>query len=153
MLVRCVTYSLIPVWNASPKFGLVNFCLFTSSWLELNCTYLPYHVSPSNLNKQTNMSLPLISVSCVGGRKIRFRRLRTCVQNFDPPDFFKVIFDYHDCFGLAIRKLSVLFIYLFIHSFNQFQLIASNLEQVLAATPHNTPTIRPPASYHENYPS
>ena len=26
---------------------------------------------------------------------------------------------------------------------------ASNLEQVLAATPHKTPTIRPPASYHE----
>ena len=30
---------------------------------------------------------------------------------------------------------------------------ASNIEQVLAATPHKTPTIRPPASYHENYPS
>ena len=30
---------------------------------------------------------------------------------------------------------------------------ASNLEQVLGATPHKTPTIRPPASYHENYPS
>ena len=30
---------------------------------------------------------------------------------------------------------------------------ASNLEQVLAATPHKTPTIRPPASHHENYPS
>ena len=30
---------------------------------------------------------------------------------------------------------------------------SSNLEQVLAATPHKTPTIRPPASYHENYPS
>ena len=30
---------------------------------------------------------------------------------------------------------------------------ASNLEQVLAATPHKTPTIRPPASYHENYSS
>ena len=29
----------------------------------------------------------------------------------------------------------------------------SNLEQVLAATPHKTPTIQPPASYHENYPS
>ena len=29
----------------------------------------------------------------------------------------------------------------------------SNFEQVLAATPHKTPTIRPPASYHENYPS
>ena len=31
--------------------------------------------------------------------------------------------------------------------------VASNLEQVLAATPHKTPTVRPPASYHENYPS
>ena len=30
---------------------------------------------------------------------------------------------------------------------------ASNLEQVLAATPHKSPTIRPPASYRENYPS
>ncbi len=30
---------------------------------------------------------------------------------------------------------------------------ASNLEQVLAATPHNIPTVRPPASYHENYSS
>ena len=30
---------------------------------------------------------------------------------------------------------------------------ASNLEQVLAVTPHKTPTVRPPASHHENYPS
>ena len=30
---------------------------------------------------------------------------------------------------------------------------ANNIEQVLAATPHKTPTIRPPASHHENYPS
>ena len=30
---------------------------------------------------------------------------------------------------------------------------ASNIEQVLAATPHKTPTVRPPASYHENYSS
>ena len=28
---------------------------------------------------------------------------------------------------------------------------ASNIEQVLAATPHKTPTVRPPASCHENY--
>ena len=28
-----------------------------------------------------------------------------------------------------------------------------NLKQVLAATPHNTPTVRPPAPYHENYSS
>ena len=31
--------------------------------------------------------------------------------------------------------------------------VASNTEQVLAATPHKAPTIRPPASHHENYPS
>ena len=27
----------------------------------------------------------------------------------------------------------------------------SNIEQVLAATPHKTPTVRPPAPYHENF--
>ena len=31
--------------------------------------------------------------------------------------------------------------------------VASNLEQVLAATPNKAPTIQPPASHHENYPS
>ena len=30
---------------------------------------------------------------------------------------------------------------------------ASNIEQVLAAMPHKAPTIWPPASNHENYPS
>ena len=30
---------------------------------------------------------------------------------------------------------------------------ASNIEQVLVATPNKTPTIRPPASHHKNYPS
>ena len=30
---------------------------------------------------------------------------------------------------------------------------ASNIEQVLAATPHKAPTIRSPASHQENYPS
>ena len=29
----------------------------------------------------------------------------------------------------------------------------SNTEQILAATPHKAPTIWPPASHHENYPS
>ena len=28
---------------------------------------------------------------------------------------------------------------------------ASNIEQVLVAIPHKAPTIRPPASHHENY--
>ena len=31
--------------------------------------------------------------------------------------------------------------------------VESNIEQVLAATSHEAPTIRPPASHHENYPS
>ena len=31
--------------------------------------------------------------------------------------------------------------------------VASNIEQVLEATPHKAPTIRPPASHHENFPS
>ena len=30
---------------------------------------------------------------------------------------------------------------------------ASNIEQVLEATPHKAPTIRPPTPHHENYPS
>ena len=30
---------------------------------------------------------------------------------------------------------------------------ASNIEQVLEAIPHKAPTIRPPTSHHENYPS
>ena len=29
----------------------------------------------------------------------------------------------------------------------------SNVEQVLVPTPHKAPTIPPPASHHENYPS
>ena len=31
--------------------------------------------------------------------------------------------------------------------------VARNIEHVLAATPHKEPTIRPPASHHENYTS
>ena len=31
--------------------------------------------------------------------------------------------------------------------------VASNIEQVLAATPHKAPTIRPPTSHLENYPN
>ena len=31
--------------------------------------------------------------------------------------------------------------------------VASNIEQVLAATPLKAPAIRPPTTHHENYPS
>ena len=34
-----------------------------------------------------------------------------------------------------------------------FLIYVYNLEQVLAATPHKTPTVQPPDSYHENYSS
>ena len=30
---------------------------------------------------------------------------------------------------------------------------ASNIEQILEATPHKTAAIRPPTKHHENYPS
>ena len=33
------------------------------------------------------------------------------------------------------------------------KIVASNIEQVLAATPDKAPTIWPPASHHVNYPS
>ena len=32
------------------------------------------------------------------------------------------------------------------------KIVASNIEQVLVATPHKAPTIWPPASHYENYP-
>ena len=44
----------------------------------------------------------------------------------------------------------------FVHWSSSWQLhknVASNTEQILEATPHKAPTIRPPASHHENYPS
>ena len=31
--------------------------------------------------------------------------------------------------------------------------VENNIEKILAATPHTAPSIRPPASHHENYPS
>ena len=36
---------------------------------------------------------------------------------------------------------------------NYTGIVASNSKQALVATPHKTPTIRPPASHHKNYPS
>ena len=39
------------------------------------------------------------------------------------------------------------------NNFSYIYNAACNPEQVLAAAPHKTPTVRPPASYHENYSS
>ena len=52
---------------------------------------------------------------------------------------------------------AVLFIYMLLAEEEaRWQLhknVESNIEQVLVATPHKTPTIRPLASHHENYTS
>ena len=62
MLVCRVMSSLMPLLECtSPKFGLINLCLFTSSRLMFNCMFLPY-VLPNN------MSPPLTS-TCHAGRQ------------------------------------------------------------------------------------
>ena len=47
----------------------------------------------------------------------------------------------------------LLFMYVFQNVYKNTEQAVSNLEQVLVATSHKTPTVRPPASYHENYSS
>ena len=47
-----------------------------------------------------------------------------------------------------------IYIYIYIYIYLcAFIYAACNPEQVLAAAPHKTPTVRPPAPYHENYSS
>ena len=41
----------------------------------------------------------------------------------------------------------------YIYIYTLHKNVASNIEQVLAATLHKAPTIQPPSSHHENYPS
>ena len=40
-----------------------------------------------------------------------------------------------------------------IHAFVSRVSMSFIIKQVLGATPHKAPTVRPPASHHENYPS
>ena len=52
--------------------------------------------------------------------------------------------------------LCLFHVYIHIYIYTCSILLATflcNVEQVLAATPHKAPTIRSPASHHENYPS
>ena len=72
--------------------------------------------------------------------------------------FFFSLYLYHDQ-TVSIESASypfvIIYIYIYICIYIRRQLhknAASNVEQVLAATPHKEPTIRPPASYHKNYP-
>ena len=105
LVLICLSSESRISFRASQKFGLVNFRLLTSLWLVFNCLSVPYHVSL--LTRQRNAS-----------------HLLSCAQDFEPPVFFnQVSFNYHECFCLAIRRLSA---YLFIYSFNYvtFKLIS-----------------------------
>ena len=69
------------------------------------------------------------------------------------PSYFK-IYPY-SFFGptTTIFKLYIyIYIYIYIYRRQLQKNAESNIEQVLATTPHKAPTIRPPASHHENYP-
>ena len=39
------------------------------------------------------------------------------------------------------------------YTYVSFLNVASNIDQVLAVTPHTAHTVRPPTTYHENYTS
>ena len=81
--------------------------------VQLHVFTLSHLAHNSAIRRIVASSLP----SGVGGRSICFRSSRTCVLDLRTSSFLKAFFNYHECFGLAIRKLSDLFIYLFI----QFQ--------------------------------
>ena len=49
-------------------------------------------------------------------------------------------------------SLNEIYVYTHTHTWRQLHKnVESNTEQVLVTTPHETPTVRPPASHHENY--
>ena len=109
MLVRWVASSVRPSLECSSKTGArkpsppdilmagVQLCVFTLSRLALNC------------QKRVVPFLP----PGVGEMNIRFRRLRSCVQEFSGPPVFLSHFNCYKSHSLAVWRLSALFIYLF----------------------------------------
>ena len=99
-LVKC------PLWSA-PKIGtrkLLSPYIFVAGVQLYVFTLLRLAV---NSPKATSL---LLTLAChVGCRNIRFRWLCTCEQDFEPPGFFLVIFNY-----LAIWRLISFFLSLFI---------------------------------------
>ena len=105
MFVRWVMSSLmLSLWNVSPEVGLENFRLLTSSWLIYD--FILSRLALKSPKTQVVSPSPI----CVGGRKIRFRSLHTCVHDLRTSNFPLYIFRYHECFSLAFRKLFNLFI-------------------------------------------
>ena len=95
-----------------PSLKLVNFHLLTSSRLLFD--WMSYLITSSRLLPQNTSRSPR-------DRTISdFRWFHICAEGFELPGFFLVIFNYLEYFGLAIQRLSSLFIYLFIYSISVF---------------------------------
>ena len=52
--------------------------------------------------------------------------------------------------GKIRRNIFLHLLYIYLHF---YRIKVSNFEQVLEATSHNAPAVRPPTSHHENYQS
>ena len=116
MRVRWVAYKQRLPFGAPPKLGLVNFRFFTSSRLVFS-SVLPSHVSL--LTAKKHESSPHFRLLC-REQKHPLPHMRTRSSNLQSS---LVIFNYHKCLSLGIRRLlSDLFIQLFI----QFQFSMSS---------------------------
>ena len=107
--------------------GLGNFRLLTSA-----CSTVCFYPISQSAKKQTpppkktniykkskKTCHPIPSTCSVGSRNISVSGGPTPAQKVSNLQvFFLVIFNYPECFCLAIRRLSDLFIYLFIYLFN-----------------------------------
>ena len=115
MLVCWVVYKLkLPLWNA-PKIGArkLSFPYIFVAGVQLYVFTL-LRLTVNSRKKHTSR---LHSSTCrVRGRNIRFRRLRTCAEDFEPPGFFFA------SFSITTNDLACLFgdclLYLFIYLFN-----------------------------------
>ena len=103
MLVHWVTSSLRPPLERSPK---IEARKLSSPYIAAARVQL--YVFTSLRLASTSQKTRVVSfLSCRGWQKnIRFRWFHTCEKDFEPPGFFLVIFNYHECCGLAIRRLS-----------------------------------------------
>ena len=106
MLVHWVVTSL------RTPLEYLNFHRLTSSCLAFNCISLPCHISLLTAPKDTNYLSP--STCCVGAETYVSSGFIPAQKVSNPQVFILVIFNYHKCFSLTIRRLSALLIHLFI---------------------------------------
>ena len=105
-----------PPFGAPPKnWGLKTFASsHLYGWCSTVCQY-PI-ISRCRLPPKTWV-IPFLPLVVLGVETYLFQMVPPLCRRFQTPVFFLVIFNCHECFGLAIWRLSVLFIFLFI----QFQ--------------------------------